>query len=93
VLHLQLIIFLVGDDVPVDSETLLMIDFVNLMIKSAQSFGCTYRGRVCVYIYMGDCSYVYEYMRLYCISKKNYTLPSHTTVIGYKLRKKLKCNC
>jgi hypothetical protein len=57
-------------DVPVDSETLLMTDFVNLKIKPAQSFGGAYMGRVCVCIYMGECSYVYEYLYLSCISKK-----------------------
>jgi hypothetical protein len=34
-LYLWLIILSVGDDVIIDSETLLMIDFVNLKIKSA----------------------------------------------------------
>jgi hypothetical protein len=38
VLHLQLIIFLVRGDVPVDSKVLLVIDFVNFKIKSIQSF-------------------------------------------------------
>jgi hypothetical protein len=57
-------------DVPVDSETLLVTDFVNLKIKPAQSFGGAYMSRVCVCIYMGECSYVYEYLHLSCISKK-----------------------
>jgi hypothetical protein len=43
----------VGDDVPIDSKTLLMTDFVNLNIKSAQSFGCVHRGRVCVHVFIG----------------------------------------
>jgi hypothetical protein len=42
----------VGDDVPVDSEALLVTDFMNLKIKSAQSFGCG-RGRVCVRMFIG----------------------------------------
>jgi hypothetical protein len=33
VLHLQLIILSVGGDVPIDSETLLVTDFMNLKIK------------------------------------------------------------
>jgi hypothetical protein len=53
VLHLQLIILSVGGDVPVDSKTLLVIDFVNLRIKSAQSFRCAYRGRGCVRVFIG----------------------------------------
>jgi hypothetical protein len=28
----------VGDDIPIDNESLLMIDFVNLKIKLTQSF-------------------------------------------------------
>jgi hypothetical protein len=52
-LYLQLIILLVGDDVLIDSETLLVTDFVNLKIKSAQSFGCAHRDRICVYVFIG----------------------------------------
>jgi hypothetical protein len=36
----------VKDDVPVDSETLLITEFVNLKIKSTQSFECVYRDKV-----------------------------------------------
>jgi hypothetical protein len=39
-------------DVPVDSETLLVTDFVNLKIKPAQSFGGAYMGRVCVCVFI-----------------------------------------
>jgi hypothetical protein len=53
VLHLQLIIFLVRDDVSVDSETLLVTDFVNLKIMPAQSFGDAHRGRMCVRVFIG----------------------------------------
>jgi hypothetical protein len=42
----------VGDDVPVDSETHLVTDFVNLKIKSAQFFECAHRGRVCVRVFI-----------------------------------------
>jgi hypothetical protein len=69
-LHLRLIILSVGDDVPVDSKTLLMTDFVNLKIKMAQSFGGAHRGRMCVCVYRGEYSYVYEYLHLYCVSQK-----------------------
>jgi hypothetical protein len=37
---------------PVDSETLLMTDFVNLKIKPTQSFRCAHRGRVCVRVFI-----------------------------------------
>jgi hypothetical protein len=55
----------VGDDVPVDSETLLVTDFVNLKIKPAQSFGGAHRGRVCVCVFIGvsarTCMSIYVY--------------------------------
>jgi hypothetical protein len=35
---------------PVDSVTLLVIDFVNLKIKPVQSFRDVYRDRMCVFI-------------------------------------------
>jgi hypothetical protein len=53
VLHLRLIILSVGDDVPVDSEALLVTDFVNLKIKPAQSFRCAHRSRVCMCVFIG----------------------------------------
>jgi hypothetical protein len=43
----------VGGDVPVDSEVLLVTDFMNLKIKPAQSFGGAHRGRVCVCMFIG----------------------------------------
>jgi hypothetical protein len=48
VLHLWLIIFLIGGNISVDSDVLLITDFVNLKIKLAQSFRGTHRGSVCV---------------------------------------------
>jgi hypothetical protein len=41
-----------GGGVPVDNETLLVTDFMNLKIKSAQSFGCAHRGRVYVRMFI-----------------------------------------
>jgi hypothetical protein len=55
-IRLTLIILSVGGDVPVDSETLLVTDFINLKVKPAQSFGCTHKSRVCVYVHRGECS-------------------------------------
>jgi hypothetical protein len=43
----------VRDDVPVDSETLLLTDFVNLKIKSTQSFEGAHMDRVCVLVFIG----------------------------------------
>jgi hypothetical protein len=42
-----------GGDVPVDSEALLMTNFVNLKIKPAQSFRGAHRDRVCVLVFIG----------------------------------------
>jgi hypothetical protein len=52
-LHLRLIILSVGGDVLVDSEALLVTDFVNLKIKPTQSFRCAHRNRVCVRVFIG----------------------------------------
>jgi hypothetical protein len=40
-------------DLPIDSEALLMTDFVNLKIKSAQSFRDAHRDRMCVHVFIG----------------------------------------
>jgi hypothetical protein len=63
----------VGGDVSVDSEALLVTDFMYLMIKLTQSFEGVYRGIVCVYVFIGVSARtynVYEYLCLYCVSKK-----------------------
>jgi hypothetical protein len=60
--------FLVGGDVPIDSETLLLIDFVNLKIKPAESFRVAHRNNVCVHIFI-EINNVYNYLHLYYISK------------------------
>jgi hypothetical protein len=43
----------VGGNVPIDSEALLVTDFMNLKIKPAQSFRDVHRGRVCVHVFIG----------------------------------------
>jgi hypothetical protein len=53
VLHLRLIILSVGGDDPVDSETLMMINFMNLKIKPVQFFECAHTCRVCVRVFIG----------------------------------------
>jgi hypothetical protein len=42
----------VGGDVPVDSEALLMTDFVNLKIKPTQTFEGAHRGRLYVRMFI-----------------------------------------
>jgi hypothetical protein len=40
-------------DVPVDSEIILVTDFINLNIKLTQSFRGTHRDKVCVHMFIG----------------------------------------
>jgi hypothetical protein len=42
----------VGDDVIIDNETFLMIDFVNLKIKPTYSFEGAHRGMMCVHMFI-----------------------------------------
>jgi hypothetical protein len=49
----------VGDDVPVDSDALLVTDFVNLKIKPAQSFRGAHRGRMYVRTFIGVSARMY----------------------------------
>jgi hypothetical protein len=58
-LYLRLIIFIVGDDVFIDSEILLVIDFMNLKIKSAQSFRSAYKDRMCVRVFIRVSAHTY----------------------------------
>jgi hypothetical protein len=48
-------------DVSMDTETLLVNNFINLKIKSVQPFRVVHRSRMCACVYMIECSYVYEY--------------------------------
>jgi hypothetical protein len=57
---------------PVHSETLLGTDFINLKIKSAQSFRCIHKDKVCVRVYRGGCSYIYIYVAKRFIHSKVY---------------------
>jgi hypothetical protein len=51
--------FLVGGNVLIDSETLLVIDFVNLKIKPAQSFGGDHRSTMCVHVFIEVSAHTY----------------------------------
>jgi hypothetical protein len=72
--QLLLIILSVGSDVPFNSETLLTIDFMNLKIKPAQSFRDAHNGNMYVCVHRSEYSYMYEYPRFYCISKKRISI-------------------
>jgi ribosomal protein L10 len=44
----------VEDDIFIDNDVFLVIDFVNLKIKSAQSFRDAHRDNVSIYIYKDE---------------------------------------
>jgi hypothetical protein len=46
-------------DVPVDSESLLVTDFVNLKIKSIQSFRYIHKDRMYIRMFIGVIGYTY----------------------------------
>jgi hypothetical protein len=78
VLYLQLIIFSVGGDVHIDSEALLVIDFVNFKIKLAQFFECVHRGRMCVYVFIRISAHIcMNICVLYCVFKKTSATKSY----------------
>jgi hypothetical protein len=62
--------FFSEDDVFVDSETLLVIDFVNIKIKSIQSFRCTYRDKIYIRIFIGVSTYTYINIYIYIMFVK-----------------------
>jgi hypothetical protein len=51
----------VGGDVPVNNEALLVTDFVNFKIKSAQFFRDGYRNMICVHML--------NELHLYCVKR------------------------
>jgi hypothetical protein len=74
VLYLRLIILLVGYDVSVDSETLLMTDFMNLKIKSAQSFRVAHRSMMYVRVFIGVSAYMCMSIYVYTTFLKNHKI-------------------
>jgi hypothetical protein len=71
VLYLRLIIIVVGGDVPVNSEVLLVTDFVNLKIKLTQSFICAHKSRVCVHVFIGISARMCMSICIYSVFLKN----------------------
>jgi hypothetical protein len=61
----------VGDDVPIDSDMLLVTDFVNLKIKPTQSFRNTYKNMMCVYVLIKMNTHTYINIYVYTIFLKN----------------------
>jgi hypothetical protein len=62
----------VGGDVPVDNDVLLVANFVNLKIKSSQSFGGAHKGRIHVCVFIGVSVHTCMSICVYtvCLKKK-----------------------
>jgi hypothetical protein len=58
----------VGDDVSIDSEMLLVTDFVNLKIKSAQSFRCVHKSNMYIRVFIGVSTHMYMNIYVYTVS-------------------------
>jgi hypothetical protein len=58
-------------DVSIDSETILMTDFVNLKINPAQSFECAHKNRLHVHMFIGINAYTYMCICVCTIFLKN----------------------
>jgi hypothetical protein len=57
----------VKGDVLIDSETLLVTDFVNFKIKLAQSFRYAHKDRMCVYAFIRLSAHIYMSICIYTI--------------------------
>jgi hypothetical protein len=53
------------DDVSINSNMLLLTDFINLKIKSTQSFRDAHKKSIYSYIHKDECSYIYIYKYLH----------------------------
>jgi hypothetical protein len=62
----------VKDDISVDSETLLVIDFMNFKIKPAQSFGDAHKNSVCICVFIRVSAHICMSICVYTIFLKNY---------------------
>jgi hypothetical protein len=61
----------VKDDVSINSETLLVTDFINFKIKPAQSFRGAHRDNVCIYVFIRVNAHMRMSIYVYTILKKN----------------------
>jgi hypothetical protein len=79
------IILSVGGSVSVDSETLLVTDFVSLKIKLTQSFRCAHKNRVCARIFIELSIHMFMSICVYTVLKKshpNNSFISFDTLLG-----------
>jgi hypothetical protein len=64
--------FLMRCDVPIDNEILLVIEFLNLKIRSSQSFKIIHKSMVCVHVFIRISTHTYiKYTFILYFSKKN----------------------
>jgi hypothetical protein len=61
----------VGGGIPIDSETLLMTDFMNLKIKSVQSFGEVLIRVGCTCVFIGVSAHTYMSIYVCTVFIKN----------------------
>jgi hypothetical protein len=66
----------VEGDVPVDSETLLVTDFMDLKIKLFHSFRGAHKSRMCVYVFIEVSAHTYInlYVCTVFLKKKDYSI-------------------
>jgi hypothetical protein len=81
VLHFRLIILLLGCDVPIDNDVLLVTDFINLKIKSVQSFRGAHTDRVYVYIFIRVSAHTCMNIYIYTVFSKKHMFSSKLTRI------------
>jgi hypothetical protein len=65
----------VRDDVSIDNETFLFIDFVNLKIKSTQSFRDAHRDRMCVRMFIDMSAHICINISICNVLKKREKTP------------------
>jgi hypothetical protein len=65
------------DDVSIDSKILLVTDFMNLKIKPTQSFGCAYKDRMRVHIFIWMSEHTYINICVCPMFLKNSMHPCH----------------
>jgi hypothetical protein len=66
----------VGGDVPVDSDVLLVTDFMNLKIKPTQYFRSAHRDRLCVRVFIEVSDRTYISICIYTVFLKKIIRPS-----------------
>jgi hypothetical protein len=74
----------VGGDVSVDSESFLVTDFMNLKIKSAQSFECAHRDMMYIHVFIRVSTRTCINIYIYTVFQKKYTTCIKTTVMWLK---------